>query len=210
MGADIILVVNIETQIGDRASLDNLIGILGQTFLVATIENSRRSLRQADFIIAPDLKDYSSSDFSRNKEIIELGYEGAKQKIGLLKSLTLDDEDWQAYLAARRSRQIPETTPTIDFLAVEGADSNREGQILKNKLREEYTDKTLDKSEIENDLTKLTGTKRFDSLGYELTRKNGKDGLLIRVYDTKERSEAKTDLDVGIDVNNTESDTTEF
>ena len=51
MGADIILVVNIETQLGDRSSLQDLVGILGQTFYVATVENSRRSLRQADILL---------------------------------------------------------------------------------------------------------------------------------------------------------------
>ena len=104
MGADIIIVVNIETQLGDRASLQDLVGILGQTFYVATVENSRRSLRQADFIVAPDLKNYGTFDFKAGKEIIELGYAGAKQKIELLKSLALDDEDWAKYLALRQTK----------------------------------------------------------------------------------------------------------
>jgi NTE family protein len=210
MGADIIIVVNIETQIGNRESLNTLISILGQTFIVATIENSRRSLRQADFIIAPDLKNYTTSDFNQSKAIIELGYEGTKQKAAFLQSLSLNENEWQAHLAARRSRQIPETTPRIDFLAVEGEESSKERQIIREKLSGEFINKPLDKSAVETDLTELTGTKRFESLGYELTNKNGKDGLLIRVYDSLERTAGKTDLDVGLEVNNSESDTTNF
>ncbi len=210
MGADIILVVNIETQIGDRSSLDNLIGVLGQTFIVATVENSRRSLRQADFIIAPDLKTYSSSSFSEGKAIIELGYQGANQKIALLKGLSLSEDEWQAHIAARRAREIPETNPITEFLAVEGADSSKEKQIVREKLSEKFRDQPLDKDAMESDLTELTGTRRFDSLGYEGTTENGKNGLLIRVYDTKERTEGKTNLELGLEVNNTESDTTNF
>ena len=210
MGADIILVVNIETQIGDRSSLDNLIGILGQTIIVASIENSRRSLRQADFIIAPDLKNYTTADFDSGKEIIELGYIGAKQKEALLKSLSLNETEWQAHLAERRKRLLPDVPPITDFLAVEGAETSKEREIVREKLSGKYANKQLNKSEIENDLTELTGTRRFDSLGYELTKENDEDGLLIRVYDTKERTERKNVLELGVEVNNTESDNTNF
>ncbi len=212
MGADIVLVINIETQIGDRSSLDNLIGVLGQTFIVATVENSRRSLRQADFIIAPDLKDYSSSSFNEAEAIIELGYQGAKEKIGLLKSLSLDETQWQAHLANRRARQIPQVNPDppIEFIAVEGSESSKTRQIVRDKLSEEYLDKPIESAEIEADLTELTGTRRFDSLGYEATKENGKDGLLVRVYDSKERTDRTTNLELGLDVNNVESDTTNF
>jgi NTE family protein len=210
MGADIILVVNIETQIGDRSSLDNLIGILGQTIIVATIENSRRSLQQANLIIAPDLKNYTTADFDSGKEIIKLGYEGAKQNEALLKSLSLDEDAWQAHLAERRKRVRSEVPPITDFLAVEGAETSKERKIVREKLSGKYASKQLDKSEIENDLTELTGTRRFDSLGYELTKENDEEGLLIRVYDTKERTESKNVLELGIEVNNTESDNTNF
>lgn len=210
MGADIIIVVNIETQIGDRSSLNTLLGALGQTFIIATIENSLRSLREADFIIAPDLKNYSSSNFNQADEIIELGYVGAKQKVALLESLSLSEDEWQEHLAARRTRQLPETPPTPEFLAVSGAESSKERQIVRDKLSGKYVNKPLDKSAVEKDLTELTGTRRFDSLGYELKKENGKEGLLIRVYDTKERSEGKTNLELGLEINNAEADTTNF
>jgi len=108
MGADIIIVVNIETQLGDRAALQDLVGILGQTFYVATIENSRRSLRQADFIIAPDLENYTTFDFTKGEKIVELGYAGAQAKISLLKSLALDDAEWNRHLAERRAKIRPD------------------------------------------------------------------------------------------------------
>jgi NTE family protein len=102
MGADIVLVVNIESQIGGRESLDTLPGILSQTLNVATLDNSRRSLREADFIIAPDLGSYNLRDFSKSKELIELGEKGAAEKVTLLKSIALNDVDWAEHLAARR------------------------------------------------------------------------------------------------------------
>ncbi len=210
MGADIIIVINIETQVGDRSSLDNLIGVLGQTFIVASVENSRRSLREADLIIAPDLGKYSSSNYADGKEIVELGYLGGKEKVNLLKGLSLSEEDWNKHLQARRDRQIPETNPITTFLEVEGAATTKEREILREKLSVNLSNQTLDKAKIEKDLTALTGTRRFDSLGYELVNRNGENGLRVRVYDTKERTERKSVLEVGVEVNNAESDNTNF
>ena len=119
MGADIILVINIETQVGGREALESLPGLLAQTINVATVDNSRRSLRQADLIISPDLGKYSSADFGSAKDIIDLGYKGAVEKEALLKPLSLNDDDWQRYIADRRSRRRPDTPPVPSLVAVE-------------------------------------------------------------------------------------------
>ena len=210
MGADIILVVNIETQLGDRSSLQDLVGILGQTFYVATVENSRRSLRQADIIIAPDLKNYSTFDFGAGEEIVKLGYEGAEAKVSLLKSLALDDADWQNHLAARQAKIRPNIEPIPKFLAIEGTKNPNAIKRIERKLDGKYENKPLDEKALANDLTELTGTERFDNLGYGITRRDGKAGLLVRLYDPKERTQQTTVLDVGVDVNNAENDNVNF
>lgn len=210
MGAEIILVVNIETQIGDRSSLQDLVGILGQTFYVVTYENSRRSLRQADIIVAPDLKNFTTFSFNAGKEIIQLGYEGARAKAGLLKSLALSDADWQQHLASRQAKARPNADPVPDFLAIEGTDNQNAVKKIERKLSDKYEDKPLDKEALEDDLTELTGTERFDNLGYGITRRDEKTGLLVRVYDPQERTERETVLEVGVDVDNYENDDVNF
>lgn len=210
MGADIILVVNIETQLGDRTALQNLVGILGQTFYVATIENSRRSLRQADFIIAPDLQNYSTFDFGAGEKIVELGYEGAQSKVALLKSLALNEEEWEQYLAARQAKVRQPVQIVPEFLAIEGTDNSNAKERIERALNGKYEDQPLNKQELENDLTQLTGTERFDNLGYILAHRDGEPGLEIRVYDPPERTERTTILQVGIDVNNSETDDVNF
>ena len=210
MGADIILVVNIETQLGDRTSLQDLVGILGQTFYVATVENSRRSLRQADFIVAPDLKNYGTFDFKAGKEIVELGYEGANQKVALLKSLALDDDDWAKYLALRQTKIRPSIEPIPEFTAIEGTDNPTAKRKIERKLNDRFENKPLDENALAKDLTELTGTERFDNLGYGITRRDGKTGLLVRIYDPKERTDRTTLLEVGADVNNADTDDVNF
>lgn len=210
MGADIVLVVNIETQLGDRNSLQDLVGILGQTFYVATVENSRRSLRQADIIVAPDLKNYGTFDFGAGKEIVRLGYEGAQAKVNLLKSLALNDADWNAYVAARTAKIRPAVAPVPEFLAIEGTKNPNAEKRIENKLDGKYENKPLDQKALANDLTELVGTERFDNLGYGITRRDERTGLLVRVYDPKERTDRTLVLEAGVAVNNTENDDVNF
>lgn len=210
MGADIVLVVNIESQLGDRKSLQDLVGILGQTFYVATVENSRRSLRQADIIVAPDLKNYGTFDFNAGKEIVQLGYEGAQAKVNLLRSLALSDEDWNAYIAARQTKILPAVAPIPEFLAIDGTKNPNAKKRIENKLNNRYENKPLDEKALANDLTELVGTERFDNLGYGITRRDNQIGLLVRVYDPDERTDRTSVLEVGADVNNTENDDVNF
>jgi NTE family protein len=210
MGADIIIVVNIETQLGDRDALQNLVGILGQTFYVVTLENSRRSLRQADFIIAPDLANYTTFDFTAGKKIVELGYQGAQTKISLLKSLALDDTQWQAHLAERRAKIRPDVQIVPEFLVIEGTNDPDAKSKIRREIGGRYEDKSLDKPALETDLTRLTGTDRFDNLGYGTTRRDDQNGLAIRVYDPVERTARTTVLQVGVEVNNSDTDDVNF
>ncbi|MEZ5426929.1 MAG: patatin-like phospholipase family protein [Pyrinomonadaceae bacterium] len=212
MGADILLVVNIETELDGREALESLPGVLKQTINIATLDNSRRSLRQADFIIAPDLGDYSLSDFSDFQEIIKLGYQGAQQKVALLKGLALDEAQWQEHLARRRQRKLPETDPVPEFVAVEGNDADAT-RTIKEKLGDKYTGQPLDRArqdQLAQDLLDLKGTGRFETLDYDLARKEGRTGLIININKIAEKPSKPTRLELGVDVNSVESDNVNF
>ena len=212
MGADIVLVINIESQIGGREELESLPGVLSQTINVATLDNSRRSLRQADLIIAPDLGNYSAADFSKSKEIIDLGTKGAEEKMTLLHSLSLNDADWAEHLAARRNRQLPNTPPVPELVAVVG-EGPESSQIIKRKLGDKYTGQPLDEKKQEllaNDLSELKGTGRFESLDYQLGTEQGKKALIIGSYSITGRGTKQTRLELGLDVNSVTSDTLNF
>jgi NTE family protein len=212
MSADIVLVVNIETQLAGRESLDNLLGVLAQTINIASADNSRRSLLQADIIIAPDLGKYANTDFSQSKAIIDLGYQGAQKKIEVLKGLALGDAEWQQHLAARHARELPDKPPVPEFVAVDGKNKDA-ARTIEEKLGDKYVNVPLDtakQDELAHDLSSLTGTGRFDALDYDIIDRDGKPGLLIRTTTTGERPTKPTRLEIGFDVNSVESDNVNF
>ena len=212
MGADILLVVNIETQLGSRESLDNLLGVLAQTINIASADNSRRSLRQADIIIAPDLQNYTIGDFAESKKIIELGYQGAADKAALLKGISLNEVEWQEHLAERRARKQSEQPPIPDFVAVDAANKNAI-QTIEEKLGTKYVDVPLDqtqRNELAKDLSQLVGTGRFDALDYDLIERDGKTGLIINTNEPSGNITRPTRLEIGFDVNSIETDNVNF
>jgi NTE family protein len=212
MGADILVVVNIETQPASRESLESLIGVLAQTINISTAENSRRSLREADLIIAPDLKNFGSTDFADSKEIIQLGYEGAKQKQALLQGLSLSESEWQEHIARRKRRDRPLVEPIPSFLAVDSSDRDAvrtiEAKLRENYLGEPFNDER--RKQLEQDLSELIGTGRFDAMNYEIFERDGRTGLRIRTNETNGRPSDPTRLDIGFDINSVESDNVNF
>lgn len=214
MGADILLVVNIETQLANRESLESLLGVLFQTINIASADNSRRSLQQANLIIAPDLAGFSSADFGQYKEIIRLGYVGAHKNAALLKGLSLDEAAWQQHLAARRSRELPDMPPVPTFVAVDGKNTDAV-RTIEEKLGDKYTGQPLDdakQNELEKDLSELTGTGRFEALDYDLTQRDSTTGLLIRTNENGNgrRMTKPTRLEIGVDVNSVQADNVNF
>ncbi len=212
MGADILIVVNIETQLADRESLESLFGVLAQTINIATAENSRRSLQQADLIIAPNLENYGATDFGDSEELIKLGYAGATEKSVMLQGLSLSEAAWDEHIALRRTRARFDIPVTPEFVAVDTTDRGAI-RTIQEKLGDKYTGQPLDdqkREELGRDLSQLTGTGRFDSLNFDLTEENGRTGLLIRTNETNGRPTEPTRLDVGFDINSVESENSDF
>ena len=104
----------------------------------------------------------------------------------------------------------PSIEPITEFLAIEGTENPQVKRKIESKLNEKYENKPLDENALAKDLTELTGTERFDNLGYGITRRDDKTGLLVRVYDPRERTERTTVLEVGADVNNSDNDDVNF
>lgn len=212
MGADIVIVINIETQLGDRDALKSLPGLLTQTINIATADNSKRSLRQADLIIAPELGDFTSADFTKARELIDLGYSGTVERANLLRSLSLDEADWKRHLENRRQRQKPEKPPTPLLLAVDAKD-DEQARLIRDKLGKKYIGKVLDdtaQKALAKDLSELVGTGRFDSLDYRIEEDEGAVRLVIGSNRIDRVSPRPTRLELGVDVNSVEADNVNF
>jgi predicted acylesterase/phospholipase RssA len=84
---DIVVAVNLGMELRKKEELNSIISIMSQNLAFLQKENTERNRKQADILIEPDVSRYSFADFGRIVEIIEIGYQAARQKMPALKQL---------------------------------------------------------------------------------------------------------------------------
>lgn len=84
--ADFIIAVNVEENITPR-KFKNGMEIIFQSDLITQYELNRLKLREADFVINPDVSNISWAQFSASERCIENGYEAGEKAVFALKTL---------------------------------------------------------------------------------------------------------------------------
>lgn len=152
MGADVVVAVHFDRPLPPARQLRSLPAVLTQAVSVAVANNERESLRNADLVLAPSLTGIGGIDFAHASELIERGYEAAARKQRFLATLALNDADWAAYVAARKSRMRPAPAEAARLVA-QSSDHElaRHAQAEFDRVSGPWT---LDR--IESELSKLT------------------------------------------------------
>lgn len=89
MGADIIIGVNVGTQLSSKEELQSILSILNQTLIITDYARQRENMNLCDVLIIPDLKEFSTTDFdpSSIRAILQRGNEAARASEAILVSL---------------------------------------------------------------------------------------------------------------------------
>jgi NTE family protein len=195
MHSDIVIAIDIVPPLGGRDKLQTLAGVLDQSISVMTLEHDRRSLQQADFVLAPDLGNYGVFSYHDAEAIIRLGYEGAARQSAALLRFSLPDDEWQQYVADRDSRRrTPEKSANV--LEVTGITGD-EQQRLQKRLGKTLND-DLNLNHLDARLTHIVGEGKFDRLGYEGFTQNGLPGLRVVAH---EKTYGPPFVDLAVNVN---------
>jgi NTE family protein len=176
MGADLTIAVHLETaKVDPRATMSSF-GGLGRSIGVVIAANELRSMEKADMLISVPLEKFGSMQYNRADELIKLGYAAAESKAALLKTLSVDEPTWQAYLAQRATRRVM-APPAPQFVEVAGTKKTLANSIeknLKNKIG-----KPVQAAALQEQLLDLIGEGRFSTVSYQMTNQNNKPGLLV-------------------------------
>ena len=180
MGVELIIAVALHVPLPQRGSQYSVFGVFDRSLDIMLSGAEMRAMATADVVIIPDLTSFASGDFHRSAEFIERGYQAAAAKANLLKRLALPEPEWQVYLAARQSkRRPPKFVP--EFIAAEGLN-----KPLEKNLRERLAHvlgAPLDPTQLDRELTRLSGLGRWETASYRLIERDGKQGLLIKVQE---------------------------
>ena len=167
MQADVVLAVSLPLQPVGKGDLDSILGVVGRTASVA-IEASERQLRkQADVVIMPDTTGFSGGDYLKTADLAKRGYAAAEARRSELLKYSLDDADWQAYLAHRRALA---RGPAAPLLRVRVAAPTESATIEVQRLFAPLVNQPVDTTKIEALLDQIRADGRYDAdytVGYE-------------------------------------------
>ena len=78
----------------------SLVGIFARTLSAGTSRNVQLNRSRADIEIAPQLDNFSVTDYTKAKALIKAGYDAAEKQESKLLPLAISESDWQVYEAA--------------------------------------------------------------------------------------------------------------
>jgi NTE family protein len=181
MGAQLTIAVYLRTASFNAQQPLSSFSVLGQSLSVMIAANELKSMQMADVLVTVPLEKYDSLDYSKAPEIVQAGYEAAENKSAILSKLAVDDAAWKQYLKGREKRTLE--TPVPQFVTVTGTTPTLTSRIERRLSPD--VGKPVNTVNLEAQATRIVGTGRFGALGYSMTEKDGKPGLLVTV---KEKS----------------------
>jgi NTE family protein len=181
MDADVVIAVELQYPPADVGQLGTLVGVLSRAIDVMITQNERHSLALANAKVSVDMKGFTINDYKRVNEMVELGYNAAaSQSAQLLPYAIQDVNEWKRYLAERAARK-GKTVDKVNSIEVVGADADMDRRI-KQTLQKDIQG-PLKLSDVENQLTRISGEGQFDRLGYEGFMQNGVPALRITAHE---------------------------
>ena len=180
MGASVVIAVDVGAANDTNRVAFSVFGVMNTTVDAMTRANTRRGMAHADILIVPPLKQFNSLDWRRAEELAKVGYDATDAMSAELLPLAVDDESWDAYLAARAARRRT-PSPQIASLDVIGATKADERTIRRHLGAQ--IGRPLDVRKVNHEVTRLSGLDRYQSLSWDLDDRGGSYVLVLTAHD---------------------------
>lgn len=181
MGADIIIAVNIATDLQDPSTLESPTAVAQQMVTILIQQNVRHeigTLKKQDVLIEPNLGDLSFADFSRGKDGVKAGYDAAERQSAKLAALALPPQQWKEYLAAR-SGGGPVLAQDTHIDAIEIRSNGRVPTAVVRRALEVKEGDFYNPVALNKDVARLATNGDFKSVTQELVTENGRNVLKV-------------------------------
>jgi NTE family protein len=204
MGADLVIGVHLQIAPATAKEIQSAFSILGRSVELVIAETELRGMEGADLVVKANVEQYTTIDYQKVDELVNVGYQAAEHQARFLKPYALDDEAWAQYQKDQTSR-IRTRIGVPQFIKVQGL----QGEALVNvqKFLSPLVGKPLDEPLLQQYLTRLAGIGIYDSITYDIIREDDKDGLLVRVHET---SYGPPTLRPGVEIDGTQVDNVTF
>jgi NTE family protein len=179
MGADVVVAVNVSSSTDGFTPPTNFVDVLGRTMDTMMTMGVAKALQSADIVIIPDLRGFPGTDYRRSDELVERGYEAAEAVKEQLLPYAVDVEANEAWSRARLAKKRS-GMPRLDAVRVEGVPDD-EAERIRAMLQWRLVGNETTLEDIEQEVFRLTGTDRYETIGYALPEEGGETTLELYV-----------------------------
>ena len=178
MGADIVIAVDISTDLSARNQLTSSVEITSQLTSIMIQRNTRaqiRTLREDDVLIRPELGDIASGDFSKAAEAVATGRKKAETMKPQLARLTVEDQGFMAYIQSQRKKVLE--MPVIDAVEIINKTSLPTGLIAAHIGMK--PGEKLNLGELKRNIDRIYGIDTFENVNFRMRKKDKTSDVVI-------------------------------
>jgi hypothetical protein len=145
-----------------------------QTISLAIAKNEQRSKAEADLVISVDTRRFSGGDYPRWKEIIDAGYQAARDHQSQLARLEVSPAEWEDYTSERQSRMRP-SDMRGRVLAVTSPDPSFQ-RNAESEMRRTVGEKMVSEQQLEKVLSGMVAATAVPGAAYDWQSDENREG----------------------------------
>lgn len=178
---DIIVAVNLGTKPKNINEITSSLDVVSQSYLLLSEQNIERSIAKLthdDFLILPELKKITSSDFSNYKVIINEGVLAVHRQNKALEKLSVSFQEYQQWLSIRQAK-------ILKPIKISSISAQSTGKVNNEVVLDDITTKAgkqFNLKQFNTELVELFGREDFSYIGYSVVvndKKNDKADIII-------------------------------
>ena len=184
MKADVVIAISLPLEPVGKGDLDSILGVLQRAFAVGIENNEARDRKLADIVIMPDVKGFGANDYGKTAELAKRGYAAAEAHKAELLPYALSEDQWQAYLDHRRSKERP---PAGNVLQIKVVATNSSLKEAVERNFQPLINQPVDTGKIETLLADVRADGRYNAdytVGYS-SQDSNRPIILVSVQDKK-------------------------
>ncbi len=196
MKADVIIAVSLPLEPVGQGELGSILGVLQRAFAVGIEANEREDRKLANVVIMPEVKGFTANDYLKMDALAARGYAAAEAQKAALLQYALPEDQYKAYLAARRAKERP---PAGTVLRVKVVAPNPGVQEYVEREFAPLVNQPVDTDQIDDLLANIRSDGRYNAdytVGYDNTASN-RPILLVSV---KDKNNGPPFLDIGLNL----------
>lgn len=160
LGATTIIGVNVGTEMENSSKNYNILNTAEQILAIQSASSTKFQKKFANILIEPPLEKYSSLDYKKYNEIIEIGTKAAKEKSDLFSGLPKKESK------SNENLKTDDNTFNINKVFISGIDDVKKFEIVENILTP-YMDKDVLSEDLNRSAMKLYGLDFINKVYYK-------------------------------------------